>query len=275
MAERIDWSINSTGPEAYERYIVQAWMGEWARTLVETGDIRQGERVLDVACGTGVVARRVANLIGPNGRVAGLDGDEGMLGVARQLADREGMHEIRWHHCDVSHMPFKPSEYDVLLCQQGLQFFGDRQAALREMCRVTAPGGRLAISVWRSLDHLPFLAVLGTIIGEYLGTDSMKPLYATGSLHNREELRDLISKAGFDDTHIRLEVKIARYPSFQEFLQGFLSIFPIASEISAMHDEDKSEMLQRITTAMDDYMDDDGMAVPMESHIITATKGVG
>jgi ubiquinone/menaquinone biosynthesis C-methylase UbiE len=272
MTELHEWQMNSTGPEAYERYIVPAWMGEWAQALVETGGIGPGKRVLDVACGTGIVARKAIPLVGSSGKVAGLDANRGMLRVAKQFAELEDMHAIEWHQGNASCLPFNRAEYDVVLCQQGLQFFPDRTVALREMARVMVPGGRLAISVWRSLDRSPFLAVLADVIGRYLGADSTALFHASCSLADREELRTLLSNAGFRDIRIRLEVKMARYPSLAEFLPGYLSVFPFAAEVAVMKDADRTEMFRRMSTSLSDYMDDYGLAAPMESHVITASR---
>lgn len=273
MKEQSGWQINGTAPEAYERYIVAAWMGEWAQALVESAGVEHGKRVLDVACGTGIVARKAARLVGASGKVAGLDADNAMLCAAKQFAEREDMHSIAWYQGDATSMPFDKSEYDVVLCQQGLQFFPNRLAALQEMYRVMVPSGRLAISVWRSLDRCPFLAVLADVIGSYFGARLTAGFHASCSLSDREELRDLLSSTGFHGIRIRLEVRVARYPSLDEFLPGYLSVFPIvATEIAAMTSAERAKMFSDIIRHLQVYTDDYGLAVPMECHIITADK---
>jgi len=273
MKRTLDWKVGNKGSEAYERYIVPAWMGEWAEALVAIGGVESGQRVLDVACGTGIVARKAARLVGSSGRVDGLDAIKEMLNAARQCAERGGMQAIGWHQGDASRMPFDSEEYDVVLCQQGLQFFSDRPAALREMSRVLVPGGRLAISVWRSLDRCPFLAVLADAVGSYLGADAAALIHASCSLADREELRTLLNNAGLRGIHIRLEVRVARYSPFSEFLPGYLSVLPIFPAIAAMPDQDRVDMIQRIVASLHNYMDDGGFAAPMESHVVTANKG--
>ncbi len=271
-SELAGWRMTGTGPEAYERYIVPAWMAEWAEVLVEAAGIGPGDRVLDVACGTGIVARKAAPLVGPGGRVTGIDSSEGMVGAAGLFAAEEGRHGIEWLHCDASHMPFKDAEFDMIMCQQGLQFFPDRPAALKEMARVLAPGGRLAISVWRSIDRCPFLAAFAEVVGDYLGASSTAILSASCSLTDREELRTLLNNAGFRDVDIRLEVRVSRYPSLADFLPGYLSVFPFAADVAAMREADRGDMFLRISHSLRDYVDDNGLAAPMECHVITATK---
>jgi SAM-dependent methyltransferase len=204
--------------------------------------------------------------------VDGLDPVKEMLNTARQCAEQDGIQSIGWHEGDASRMPFDGDEYDVVLCQQGLQFFSDRTAALREMARVLVPGGRLAISVWRAIDRCPFLAVLANVIGSYLGVESTALMHASCSLADREELRALLSNAGFRDLHIRLESRVARYAPFSEFLSGYLSVLPVFPAIASMPDPDRADMFQRISASLYNYMDDGGLAAPMESYVATANK---
>jgi ubiquinone/menaquinone biosynthesis C-methylase UbiE len=247
-------------------------MDEWAKTLIEKAEIRSGNRALDVACGTGIVARRSARLVGPDGNVAGLDADKEMLRAARQFAECEGLTSIEWYHGDATCIPSRAAEYDVVLCQQGLQFFLDKSKALREMFRVMVPGGRLAISVWRSLDRCPFLAVLADAIERSLGGRFTSAFHASCSLSDREELRNLLASAGFEEIQVRLEARMARYPSLRDFLTGYISIFPFAGEIAAMTPKDRQEMFDYITKSLLAFTDDYGLAAPMECHIVTASK---
>ncbi|MBI5590760.1 MAG: class I SAM-dependent methyltransferase [Deltaproteobacteria bacterium] len=273
MVKKSGWPVNGTASEAYERYIVPAWMGEWAQLLVDSARIDIGNKVLDVACGTGVVARKAARLIGADGKVAGLDADKAMLIAAKQFAEKEDIYPIEWYHSDAISMPFGKNEYDVVLCQQGLQFFPDRLAALQEMFRVMVPNGRIAISIWRSLDRCPFLAVLADVIGTYLGAHLTTGFHASCSLFDREEIRDMLSSTGFHDNYIRLESRVARYPSLEEFLSGYLSVFPfIVAKIVEMADEERVKMFSEINRSLQVYVDDYGLAAPMESHIIIANK---
>lgn len=272
MPKESGWPLEGTAPEAYERYIVPAWMGEWAQVLVEIGGVKPGKHVLDVACGTGIVARKSAHLVGTIGKITALDADKRMIHAARLIAEREGIYSIEWCQGDATCIPFNNARYDVVLCQQGLQFFTDKLLALQEMSRVMIPGGRLAISTWRSLDRCPFLAVLADVIGRYLGTQSAAAFYASCSLSDRVELQKLLTGAGFRNIRIRLEVLMSRFPSLEEFIHGYISVFPFADEISAMAHEDQKKMFSDITKSLQVYTDDYGLAAPMECHIITADK---
>ena len=134
--------------ETYEKFMVPAIFAPWVSSLLNLADLKHGERVLDVACGTGIVARSAMEKVGEDGHVVGLDFNTGMLGVARAL-----LPSVEWQEGDATDMPFSEGRFDAVLCQQGLQFCSDRSAAVGEMYRVLAPGGRVVISAWLPLEQ--------------------------------------------------------------------------------------------------------------------------
>lgn len=147
MTAQSDWNFLTSVAENYERNLVPIIFAPWADELVETACLRQGDRVLDVACGTGIVARIAARKLGGTGSVTGLDVSAPMIMVARATALTEGV-AVEWREASAVELPFPEATFDVVLCQSGLQFFPDRPASLREMHRVLEPaGGRLILSV--------------------------------------------------------------------------------------------------------------------------------
>src|SRR5207248_3148605 len=136
---------SGTPAEVYERYNVPRFFLPWAHELVDRLDPRPGERILDVACGTGAATRLLAERVGPTGQVVGLDVNAGMLAAARAAVTNP---VVEWHEANAQALPFADGAFDAILCQLGLQFFPDRPLALREMRRVLAPGGRLALACW-------------------------------------------------------------------------------------------------------------------------------
>ncbi len=135
------WQLDTDSAEAYERYLVPAIFEPFARVLVALAAPAAGERVLDAACGTGVVARYAAPRAG---HVVGADVNAGMLAVAARIAP-----QLEWVQADIAALPFEDDTFDLVLCQQALQFVPDHAAALAELQRVLAPGGRILVSVWR------------------------------------------------------------------------------------------------------------------------------
>jgi len=157
-----------------------------------------------------------------------------------------------------------------VLCQQGLQFFPDRPAALKEMARVLAPGGRLALCVWGRFESSPLVVIMSDVLGRYLGQGSTAMFQAACSLADCGKLRTLVQNAGFTSVHIRVDVKVARHPSLEEFLPAYLSIFPVAAEIAAMQEETRARMFSEMAVALLPWRDDNGLVIPTENHILTA-----
>src|SRR6266446_1869423 len=158
MAQQSGWQLSGSGPESYEQHNVIAFM-DTSRDLVALAALRIGERVLDVACGTGVLARLAARAVGPTGKVAGADLNESMLTVARIKAEQEAL-SIEWHACDAAALSIPDGSFDAAFCQWGLEFFSDRPLGLREIARVLVPGGHSVLRVWRALDRHPFYIAL-------------------------------------------------------------------------------------------------------------------
>jgi ubiquinone/menaquinone biosynthesis C-methylase UbiE len=196
-----------------------------------------------------------------------------MLRVAGVCASREGATAIEWYHGDVSCMPFSSGEFDTVLCQQGLQFFPDRAAALREMKRVLRPGGTLALSVWGRPEKSPHVGVICDVFSEYFGEDSTTIFRVACSLSDPRVLQDLVQDAGFSNIRIRSGIKIARHPSLAELLPAYFSVFPVAAQISAMPEGERTRMFRCMESKLAAWREGDGLAVPTENCILTATKG--
>jgi ubiquinone/menaquinone biosynthesis C-methylase UbiE len=125
MPKREPWQVAGNAAEIYERELVPAVFGPWARRVVVLAELEPGVRVLDLACGTGVVARLAADVVGRDGRVAALDLNPGMLRVAAALPQAGGA-AIEWVEGNAQTLPFADGSFDVVCCQLGLQFFPDR-----------------------------------------------------------------------------------------------------------------------------------------------------
>ena len=195
------WQLEGASAELYERYLVPSVTLPWAVDLVDRVGVRRGDRVLDVACGTGAVARVAAERVGDSGRVAGLDVNRGMLAVARSLQPA-GAAGIEWHEGSALELPFDDREFGVVLCQLGLQFFPDRPTALLEMRRVSTPGGRVAASVFTAIERNPATHALSDALDRHLGDGASLAKRNEHSLADPEELRALLAAAGFADVRV-------------------------------------------------------------------------
>ena len=200
--------------EVYESFFVPAMFAPLATLLLERMNPRPGDYVLDVACGTGIVARRAADTVGAGGQVVGLDPSPAMLAVARSVSTAEGM-AVEWREGTAEALPFPDGSFHLVLCQQGLQFFPDKPAALAEMCRVLASRGRVAIAVWQGFDKHPFWATLNEAMLKRLGLPAVQLPFALG---NPDELRALLTVAGFSGVEVGPLSITARFRDPERFV---------------------------------------------------------
>lgn len=182
MSEQDAWQLAHDAAVAYEKDFVPAIFAQWPPVLAEVAAMKPGDRVLDVACGTGVLAREAADRVGPTGRVTGLDLNEAMLAVARRLRSR-----IDWRQGDAGKLPFEDGTFDVVVSQFALMFFPDQAAALREMWRALAPRGRLAVAVCAPMARTKGYSLLASILRREAG-DRARP-WSRGTSPSATRLR--------------------------------------------------------------------------------------
>jgi ubiquinone/menaquinone biosynthesis C-methylase UbiE len=273
MSQHEPWQLGGNSHEVYERYLVPAMFGPWAADLVALAAPQPGERVLDVACGTGIVARLVAPYVGATGRVVGLDPDAGRLAVARALPPTPGA-GIEWREGDALALPFAEAVFDLVCCQQGVQFFPDRPTGLREMYRVLVPGGRLALNVWRAIEHNPVALAMAQALGRHVSPEAEALRHGPFALGDAEALRALVVGAGFGEVMIRPVVKVLRFPSAEAFVKRYLAgASPQWPQLVAQADDHaRAALLREVSAAVQAYVDADGFAMPKASHLVTARR---
>jgi ubiquinone/menaquinone biosynthesis C-methylase UbiE len=206
--------------ETYESFMVPTLFAPWASFLVQSARPQPGQRILDVGCGTGIVARTVARHIGSGGKIVGIDLNPNMLAVARAAAEREGL-TIEWHEGRAEKLPFPDGSFDLVLCQAALMFFSDRHAALAEMRRVLTDGSEVWLSVLQGIDRHPFYQALDGAIQRRLGESGVGEIFALG---DAEELAGLLSAAGFRHPQVRQVSMTARFPDPERFLAGEIDV---------------------------------------------------
>ena len=251
--------------ENYERYFVPAIAAPLAADLLDVAALGVGQRVLDVGCGTGIVARFAAERVGPSGSVAGLDINPGMLAVARSIAAPGAA--IEWHQSDAQATPFDGDAYDAALCQMGLQFFADKSAALREVRRVLAPGGRLVANLPGPTPRL--FGILEQALRDHVTHEAASFVSTVFSLHDPRELRRLLDGAGFEDTSVRARTKSLRLAPPTEFLWQYVSSTPLAAAAAGLDEHDRASLERRVAAQWERFADDG--ALILELDVVTAT----
>jgi SAM-dependent methyltransferase len=236
--------------ETYEQTLVPGVTAGFAGLTLEAAKLKPGDRVLDVACGTGIVAREALRQLGPGAAVAGVDASEAMLAVARRLEPT-----IDWQQASAETLPFPDASFDVVACQFGLMFFTDRVAGLREMWRVLRPGGNLSIAVWDALEQSPGYAALydvaesiaGTIVGE-----ALRQPYALGEM---DILLGLARQAKIPGARTDWWGGKATFPSLETLVASELRSGPVSEMID---DAQYARIVEAARTALASYFRADG-----------------
>jgi SAM-dependent methyltransferase len=258
--------ISGSPADIYEQHMVPAIFARWAPDLVQAAGVRTGERVLDVACGTGAVTRVLAEQVGPAGKVTGLDITPGMLAAARLAAPSQ---RIEWLEGSAVKMPLPDGTFDAVVCQQGLQFFPDKPVALSEMRRVLKRGGRLALSCWRSVEHTPGYLVLEQALARRIGPE--KAALPPFSLGDAGAVRGLVVGAGFREVKLRAEAKMLRFRSAEHLVRAVVGGAPtMMGALTGQGEGVLDAIIAEVTEATKHYVDDEGWGTSAVSNIVTA-----
>jgi ubiquinone/menaquinone biosynthesis C-methylase UbiE len=270
MTTKEQWQLSDDAAELYERYVARYILAPWAPGLIDLAHVGRGERVLDLACGTGVVARRAAERAGPTGSITGVDLNPGMLAVARSLPAPPGA-RVEWIERNAVDTGLPAGSFDVVLCQQGLQFFPDKAAALREVWRVLVPGGRTAISVWRTAGI--YNRAVGDALRQLFGEALATRFCASRVAPPGHALLDAARAAGFDAATLSVQKLTSRLPPPEEFVLEHLAATPIAPELRAVDSQVRKALAEHVARGLAAYRDTDGIAFPEEVNVVTGRKG--
>jgi len=258
------FQISPEQAEMYEAKYVPAIFAQWAPLLLDAAHVTTGQRVLDVACGTGILARSAADRVGPSGAVTGLDLNEGMLTVARRLAP-----DVEWRRGDAADLPFEPDSYDAVLCQSGLMFFPDPDQTLREMRRVCRPGGTVGVQVYASLDSQPAYGPWVALVARHAGPEATR-LLSTYWVHgDLDELRRRFDAAGLVVENVHTRLGTVRWASADEMVQVEIEGSPLVDRIS---DAQYTAIRDESRELLGEYRTGAGLAAPIGAHLVIARK---
>ena len=252
---------------AYEDLFVKGLFGEWATRVIDTAQINSGHRVLDVGCGTGVLAREAAIRIGSTGFVAGIDPNPGMLAVAEQLTPT-----VEWWQGIAESLPFPNQSFDAAISQFSLMFFSDRNQGISEMLRVLKSQGQIALAVWDSIDRIPAYEAEVDLLERTAGKRAADALRAPFVLGNRQDLVALFRNAGAASFDIATKRGTARFPSIRMMveadLRGWLPVMDVV-----LSEEQIQHILEEAEEDLSPYLNSDGSVVfESSAHIVSWTK---
>ena len=253
---------------AYEALFVPALFAYWPPVVADTAQVVPGMHVLDIACGTGVLARTMLRRVTPGGSVAGVDANPGMLEVAKHVTP-----DIEWKEATAESLPFADDAFDAVVSQFGLMFFTDREQAVREMRRVLKHSGRAAVAVWADLESNPAYAREVELLDQRAGRAAGDAVRAPFALGDPRALHALFADAGFDSVDVAVHTGAAEFPSIRTMveaeLRGWLPVMGV--ELT----EDKiGEILDEAEHSLGDYITPKGTAAfPTRANIVSAVKG--
>jgi ubiquinone/menaquinone biosynthesis C-methylase UbiE len=254
--------------ENYQRYFVPTIGMPFATALLDAATLQVGEHVLDIPCGTGVVTRLAAERVGPKGAVAGLDVNHAMLAVARSVPSSGSA--IEWHEANAESLPLADGSFDVVLSSLGLQFVADKVSALREMRRVLARDGRLAIATVGPTP--PLFAILEQALARHLKPEVAAFVRAVFSLHEPQELEQLTTGAGFRDVEVRSKALSLTLPGPAEFLWQYVHSTPLAAAVAQIDDEGRAALERDVVAGWRSFVKDGTLTDSVSVVLTTAQK---
>lgn len=194
MAEQDRYQLQGSAPQIYEEYKVPVVFRPLAELTLQYVEVREGARVIDVACGTGIIGGLVAGKVGKSGKVVGVDLNPGMVDVAQRCSPAT-VAKVEWYQGDVKALPFPDASFDLAFCQQGLQFFPEKLAALEEVGRVLAPGGSIILTVWSSVS--PLVTDLADALRRYVSDGAAQSTLAPNEFSDSKVIKALLAEARF------------------------------------------------------------------------------
>ncbi|HXC63682.1 MAG TPA: class I SAM-dependent methyltransferase, partial [bacterium] len=258
---------NETTASAYERQLLPLIFNPWGKVLIDKAGLKAGDRVLDVATGPGTLARLAAQHCGPAGHVSGVDSSPQMLALARDKAPLPDAARLDYLEAQADGLPFPNAAFDVVLCQQGLQFFPDQLAALKEMRRVLKPGGRAALSMWTGIKAMTLFSTFLDAVDACLAKPA--PRAALGWLDS-QALASLLERAGFEGIQVREEVLVA------EFEQGLAQALACVdgttagAPVRAMTPQARLAFERRVAFTLAPFEEDGVLKLPARAWVASA-----
>lgn len=258
-----------SGAELYERDFVPAIATPVSEELMRTADLQPGERVLDIACGTGLIARLAAERVGPTGSVTGIDVAPDMIEVAR-TTPAPAAPAIDWQVRDATALDLPNDSYDVVTCQMGLQFVADRPQAVAEMRRVLVPGGRLVINTPGTIQ--PPFELMERAIADHISPQLGGFVRAVFSIHDPGVLAELLRGAGLRDVEAREYIATFRLPDPATFLWQYVNLTPMGPFVAQVPQEAQAAMERQVVETWQPYVKDEHTPVDQPTVIATGRK---
>ena len=263
MDARLQQRVQRYGWDRAASYYEQSWSRQLApaqELLLRMAALKPGERALDIACGTGLVTFPAAMAVGPSGSVVGTDISDGMIDACRQAAAERGITNARFERMAAESLSVDDGTFDAVLCGMGMMYVTDFAGSIREMLRVTKPGGRAVSAVWGKRDRCGWAEIF-SIVERRVQSDVCPMFFqlGTGDMQSM-----LFSNAGFAEVASERITTVLEYENGEEACVAAFAGGPVAMAYSRFDDETRAsahaDYLQSIAT----FKRGTGYAVPGE-----------
>jgi len=261
-----DWNIPGSFPEIYLNYFVPAAVAEWVPRVLALVKPEPGEKILDVACGPGVLTHAAAKAAGPRSTVTGVDLSPDMLSLARKQSDGQ-YPTIEWREGNAQDLPFENQVFDAVFCQLGLMLFPDPAAALKEIWRVLKPGSRLGVMVWGAMDHCPGQMAIAKAWTKLISPEQGADLDGMHSMGDPKILQSLLETAGFKEIDVQPKIGSMRWLSAETLARFYGAIDSLSAEEPV-----RSAIIRDVESTLRAYNSAEGLVYPMEAVLARAIK---
>lgn len=262
-------NFTGTAAQLYQDFFVPSIATPVSGELLRTAALRPGMRVLDVACGTGIITRAAAEQVGATGSVTGVDLAPDMLAVARTVPAAGA--PIVWEEADAVSLPLPDGTCDVALCQMGLMFMEDRVAAVRELRRVLAPGGRVVVNTPGRIQ--PLFAAMEQAIVEHLDPALGAFVTAVFSMHDPSELASLLTEGGFEDVTAREYTAAFDLPGPAELLWSYINLTPMGPLVEDAPETVKVALERQVVAAWTPWVADGRIRIEQPMALAQGARG--
>jgi ubiquinone/menaquinone biosynthesis C-methylase UbiE len=263
------YQLSDNAAENYEKISARYILGPWAQVLVGAAELKGGEKILDLACGTGIVSRAAAEQLGASGHITGLDSNAGMLRVAQRIGV-QGSCTTDWVEGNACDMPLEDGIFDALLCQQGLQYFPDQAKAISECYRVLRAGGRACFNIWAGAG--PYNEALARAIAMHIGDNEARQYSKSRDVPTAASLWQIFEDTGFGKIDVTVKEMLVRLPEIKKFAISHLNGNPISAAFNALSEDAQANLARDLAADIADFADGDDVVVPDSIHLICATK---
>ena len=271
MDPRLQLRVQRYGWDRAAPVYDRAWARQLAPAqdlLLEMAGLREGEEVVELACGSGLVTRRIAAAVGPTGIVVATDLSEKMITRARQAAAPDEWEHVTFRRMDAGALDLPDRRFDAALCSLGLMYVPDPADALTEMFRVLRPGGRAVIAVWGRRRACGWAEVF-PIVDARVETEVCPLFFQLGT---GDSLRDAAVDAGFGEVRTERLATILEYASPDEAVEAAFEGGPVAMAYSRFDDAIRSEIHREYLDSIEEYHTDDGYLIPGEFVVVRGRR---